>query len=109
MSLQWLGPCLQVGKNAESEMHFYVMPCGGAVHVELTLKGEAVVPRKLIYGYERFRVKNPSRGQRYVLRVTASNSEELRRISAVEVSTLRLFIPGQGKVRSGKHGALERV
>jgi hypothetical protein len=77
-----------VGKNAENEMQFYVMPCGGAVHVELLLKGEAVVPRKLVYGYEKFRVMNPSRGQRYVLRVTASNSEELRRISAVEVSTL---------------------
>jgi hypothetical protein len=69
------------------------------VYVELTLKGEAVVPRKLIYGYEKFRVMNPSRGQRYVLRVAAPNSEELRRISAVEVSTFRPFIPCQRKIQ----------
>jgi hypothetical protein len=61
------------------------MSCGGAVDAELTLKGEVVVPRKLIYEYERFRVVNPARGQRYVLRITASNPEELRRIKAVEV------------------------
>jgi hypothetical protein len=82
--MSWL--CLQVGKSAENEMHFYVMSCGGAVDVELTLKGEAVIPRRLIYEYERFRVMNPARGQRYLLRVTASNSEELRRIKTVEVS-----------------------
>jgi len=75
-------------------MHLYVMSCGGAVDVELTLKGEVVVPRKLIYGYERFRVMNPAHGQRYVLRVTASNLEELRRISAVEVSTVLRFSYG---------------
>ncbi|KDR23074.1 Fibronectin type-III domain-containing protein C4orf31-like protein [Zootermopsis nevadensis] len=75
----------KVGKNAENEMHLYVMSCGGAVDAELTLKGEVVIPRKIIYGYERFRVMNPARGQRYVLRVMASNSEELRRIKAVEV------------------------
>ncbi|KAJ9579506.1 hypothetical protein L9F63_004825 [Diploptera punctata] len=75
----------KVGKNSDGEFHLYVMPCGGAVDVELTLKGEIVVPRKQVYGYERFRVQSPERGQRYTLRISAHNPEELRRISAVEV------------------------
>lgn len=97
-SVHCLGLCLQVGKNAENEMHLYVMSCGGAVDAELTLKGEVVVPRKLIYEYERFRVMNPARGQRYVLRVTASNPEELRRIKAVEVSINFYLATQSGKV-----------
>ncbi|PSN56010.1 hypothetical protein C0J52_13710 [Blattella germanica] len=78
----------KVGRNSDGELHFYVMPCGGAVDVELLLKGEVVLPRKQIYGYERFRVANPGRGQRYTLRISAANPEELRRISAVEIENI---------------------
>ena len=59
--------------------------------VELTLKGEVIVSRKLIYGHEMFRVENPVLGQRYLLRISASKSEELHRVSTVEVSTVYVF------------------
>ena len=85
----------QVGNGIHSELHLYVMPCGGAVDTELTLKGEAIVSRKQIYGYEMFRVMNPVLGQRYLLRISASKSEELHRISTVEVSTVQIFIPSR--------------
>ncbi|GFG38442.1 hypothetical protein Cfor_02476 [Coptotermes formosanus] len=75
----------KVGNGAPNELHLYIMPCGGAVDMELTLKGEAIVSRKQIYGYEMFRVMNPVLGQRYLLRISASKSEELHRISTVEV------------------------
>jgi hypothetical protein len=78
----------QVGNGAGDEVHFYVMPCGGAVDAEITLKREAIISRKQIYGYEVLRVKNPAIGQRFLLRISASKSEELHRISTVEVSTV---------------------
>nr|CAD7264293.1 unnamed protein product [Timema shepardi] len=62
------------------------MPCGGgAVNAELTLRGVAVVTKRRVEGYERFDVKNSAKGERYVLRVTAVNQDELRRIQAIEV------------------------
>jgi hypothetical protein len=85
----------QVGNGAPNELHLYIMPCGGAVDMELTLKGEAIVSRKQIYGYEMFRVMNPVLGQRYLLRISASKSEELHRISTVEVSAVQILSPSR--------------
>lgn len=78
----------KVGNGERNELDFYIMPCGGAVDAEVTLKGEAIISRKQIYGYEIFRVKNPVLGQRFLLRISASKSEELHRISTVEVRTI---------------------
>ena len=78
----------QVGNGARDELYFYVMPCGGAVDAEVTLKGETIISRKQIYGYEMLRVKNPVLRQRFLLRISVSKSEELHRISTVEVSTV---------------------
>jgi hypothetical protein len=78
----------QVGNGAHDELYFYVMPCGGAVDAEVTRKGETIISRKQIYGYEMLRVKNPALRQRFFLRISASKSEELHRISTVEVSTV---------------------
>jgi hypothetical protein len=77
-----------VGNGAGDELYFYIMPCGGAVDAEVTLKREAIISRKQIYGYEILRVKNPVLGQRFLLRISASESEEMHRISTVEVSTV---------------------
>ena len=76
----------QVGNGARDDLYFYIMPCGGAVDAEVTLKGETIISRKQIYGYEMLRVKNPVLRQRFLLRISASKSEELHRISTVEVS-----------------------
>jgi len=78
----------QVGTGARDDLYFYVMPCGGAVDAEVTLKGETIISRKQIYGYEILRVKNPVLRQRFLLRISTSKSEELHRISTVEVSTV---------------------
>nr|CAD7575777.1 unnamed protein product [Timema californicum] len=76
----------KVGRHAASGLQLYVMPCGGgAVNAELTLRGVAVVTKRRVEGYERFDVKNSAKGERYVLRVTAVNQDELRRIQAIEV------------------------
>nr|CAD7205448.1 unnamed protein product [Timema douglasi] len=75
----------KVGRHAASGLQLYVMPCGGgAVNAELTLRGVAVVTKRRVEGYERFDVKNSAKGERYVLRVTAVNQDELRRIQAIE-------------------------
>jgi hypothetical protein len=78
----------QVGNGARDELYFYVMPCGGAVDAEVRLKGETLISRKQIYGYEMLQVKIPVLRQRILLRISASKSEELHRISTVEVSTV---------------------
>jgi hypothetical protein len=75
----------KVGNGARDELYFYVMPCGGAVDAEVTLKGKTITSRKQIYGYEMLRVESPVLRQRFLLRISASKSEELHRISTVEV------------------------
>ncbi|GLV39504.1 nord [Carabus blaptoides fortunei] len=75
----------KVGRASTEPLKLYVIPCGGAVDVEVTLKSTSVEQRRRVDGYGKIFIKNPIRGQRYYIRVITTNREELKRTSGVEV------------------------
>lgn len=72
-------------KSTNPALELYIMPCGGAVDVEITLQGQVIESQMNVVGFGRILVKNPIAGARYYIRVLTTNREELRKTSGVEV------------------------
>lgn len=72
--------------SLNSSLELYIMPCGGAVDIEVTLNGEIVKSKRHIVGFGRIVIPDPPIASRYYIRVLAANYEELRKTSGVEVT-----------------------
>lgn len=72
-------------KSSGSSLVLFVMPCGGAVNVEIMLNGKVVDSQRNVVGLGRMFVSRPTVGSRYYIRVLSANVEELRKTTGVEV------------------------
>lgn len=75
-------------KIQNSSLELYVMPCGGAVDVEVTFDKEVVASQRGIVGYGQVIIPNPSTSSRYYIRILSVNREELEKTSGVEVKNV---------------------
>ncbi|XP_017778877.1 PREDICTED: protein NDNF [Nicrophorus vespilloides] len=86
----------KVGRKSHDDLEVYVMPCGGAVDVQVTKRHEVIETRRTIEGFGKISVKNPQSGARYNIKIFSTNGEELRRTSGIELyatSRKKSFIP----------------
>lgn len=88
----------KIGKRSGDVLEIYVVPCGGSVDVEITHMGEMVEARRRIESFGKIKMSNPKKGARYYIKVFASNREELKRTSGVEIyattrSSTRIPLP----------------
>lgn len=79
----------KVGANAKS-LDLYVIPCGGAIDVEVTLKDATVIPPKRVESFWNVSIPNPVLSARYYIKIFALNREELKKSTGVEVSYAQL-------------------
>ncbi|CAH0564027.1 unnamed protein product [Brassicogethes aeneus] len=75
----------KVNRRTESSLELFIMPCGGAVDVEVNLKGEVIALKKRIEGFGKVRISSPLVKSRYRIKVYTSNREEFRKTSGVEI------------------------
>ncbi|RZB39815.1 NDNF [Asbolus verrucosus] len=75
----------KIGKKVTRPLYLFVIPCGGAVDVEVSLKDSTVVPPKRVEGFERITIKNPVQSARYYIKIFALNREELKKTTGVEI------------------------
>lgn len=66
-------------------LYWYVMPCGGVVHVEIFCRKTLLLEKRVI-GYEKLVLNNIKKGERYVLKVETVSADETQRVGSIEVS-----------------------
>lgn len=71
--------------NSAETLDLFVIPCGGAIDLEVTLKNATVVSPRRIKSFGRISIKNPVQFARYYIKIYALNREELKKTSGVEV------------------------
>ncbi|EFA08046.2 protein NDNF isoform X2 [Tribolium castaneum] len=77
--------------NATESLDLFVIPCGGAIDIEVTLKNATVVPPKRVKSFGRITIKNPVQFARYYIKIYALNREELKKTSGVEIYATTRF------------------
>ncbi|XP_044252651.1 protein NDNF-like [Tribolium madens] len=77
--------------NATESLELFVIPCGGAIEIEVTLKNATVVPLERVKSFKRITIKNPVQFARYYIKIYALNREELKKTSGVEVYATTRF------------------
>lgn len=75
----------KLGKEHVDYLDFFVMPCGGAVDVEITQKDLTVVAPRRIEGFGKISIFEPIQSARYYIKIFALNNEELKKTVGVEV------------------------
>lgn len=77
----------KVGKKLVAKtLDLFIIPCSGAVDVEVSLKDEIIIAKRRIEGFGDISLTNPITAGRYYIKIIASNHEELQKISGVEVT-----------------------
>lgn len=75
----------KVGRKSGKNLELYLMPCGGAIDVEISLKRKTVELKRGIEGFGRIVISNPKIGARYYIKIITSYKDELMKQSGVEV------------------------
>lgn len=93
----------KVNNPRSSSLDLFVMPCGGAVDVEVSRKDVVVVPPTRIEGFGTISIPNPHTFARYYVKIFALNREELKRTNGVEVyattkSLARIPLPNMPQI-----------
>lgn len=71
-------------------LEWFILPCGGIVHVEIRIRRKVIIARHQVSSFRHLTIRDPLARQRYVVHITALDRDELNKISAVEVRTLKL-------------------
>ena len=75
----------KVSENNSKALDLFVIPCGGVIDVEVVLKDVTIIQPKRVESFERLTIEHPVAAGRYYVKVFASNREELKKSSGVEV------------------------
>ena len=67
-------------------MRIFLTPCSTTVKLEVTQNGKKIVQQNHIREFDQILIKNPKSGQRFYLKLTILNRENLKSYSKIEVS-----------------------
>lgn len=67
-----------------NEIYWYVIACNGVVNVEINHKKDAVVKKQIVSKYKIFRIQRPKKGNRYIMKISGSYSDEERHFEVTD-------------------------